>query len=85
MYLVAIGWIYVVLMMSITEETIVAGVMTFLFYGLLPVGIILYLGDSPRRRRKRKMEEEARLKPRPSAEQPASDAQEHHKSDFPPS
>jgi hypothetical protein len=85
MYLVAIGWIYVVLMMSITEETIVAGVMTILFYGLLPVGIILYLGDSPRRRLKRKMEEEARLKLRPSVEQPASDAQEHHKSDFPPS
>lgn len=60
MHLIAIGWIYVVLMMSITEVSIVAGVMTFLFYGLLPVSIILYLGGSRRRRMRRKMAEEAR-------------------------
>jgi hypothetical protein len=62
MHLVAIGWMYVVFMMSITEETIVAGVMTFLFYGLIPVAIILYLGGSRRRRIRREMEAEARLK-----------------------
>lgn len=83
MYLVAIGWIYVVLMMSITEETVVAGVMTFLFYGLLPVGIILYLGGSPRRRLKRRMEEEARLNLRPPVETPATASTESDKNGFP--
>lgn len=53
MYIVAIGWIYVVLMMSITEESAVAGIMTFLFYGVLPVSIILYLSGSRRRKRNR--------------------------------
>ena len=41
MYIVAIAWIYVVLMMSMTEQSFVAGVMTFLLYGLLPLALIL--------------------------------------------
>ena len=53
MYIVAIAWIYVVLMMSITEHSVVAGVMTFLLYGVLPLTIILYLMGSPQRRRNR--------------------------------
>ncbi|KRB70461.1 hypothetical protein [Noviherbaspirillum sp. Root189] len=57
MYIVAIAWIYVVLMMSITEHSVVAGVMTFLLYGVLPLLIILYLMDAPRRKRKRAADE----------------------------
>ncbi len=53
MYIIVIGWIYVVLMMSVAEDTVVAGVMTFLFYGVLPVSILVYLGGSRRRRRQR--------------------------------
>ncbi|HXA46075.1 MAG TPA: hypothetical protein VNW52_00490 [Burkholderiaceae bacterium] len=53
MYIVAIGWIYVVLMMSITETSIIAGVMTFVLYGILPLGVILYLLGTPERRRRR--------------------------------
>lgn len=62
MYLVAIGWIYVVFMMAITENSVVAGVATFLFYGLIPVAIILYLGGTRRRRLKKQMEEEQKLR-----------------------
>lgn len=51
MYIIAIGWIYVVLLMSFTEESIVAGLATFLFYGLLPLGVLLYLLGTPQRRR----------------------------------
>jgi biotin transporter BioY len=57
MYIVAIGWMYVVLMMSIAEDTVVAGIMTFLLYGALPVGLILYIAGSRRRRERRAMEE----------------------------
>jgi hypothetical protein len=53
MYIVAIAWIYVVLMMSITETSVVAGVMTFALYGILPLTIILYLMAGPQRRRRR--------------------------------
>ena len=52
MYIVAIGWIYVVLMMSITETSITAGVMTFVLYCMLPLGVILYLLGTPERRRR---------------------------------
>jgi predicted membrane channel-forming protein YqfA (hemolysin III family) len=51
MYIVAVGWIYVVLMMAITEHSVVGGILTFVLYGLLPIGVILYLMDAPRRRR----------------------------------
>jgi predicted lipid-binding transport protein (Tim44 family) len=50
MHIVAIGWMYVVLMMSLTEKSFVAGIMTFVFYGVVPVGIIWYLSGSGRRR-----------------------------------
>lgn len=60
MLIVAVAWIYVVVMMAITEETIVAGVLTLLLYGVLPLGIILYLMATPQRRQKREAEEKMR-------------------------
>ncbi len=54
MHIVAIGWLYVTLMMAISEDTVVAGVMTFLLYGLLPVAIILYISGSKQRKEKRR-------------------------------
>ncbi len=59
MHIAAVGWIYVTLMMAITEETVLAGIMTFFLYGVLPTLIIVYLGGSPQRRRRN---EEARLR-----------------------
>ncbi|MGH8809797.1 MAG: hypothetical protein ACREX0_18140 [Noviherbaspirillum sp.] len=53
MYIVAIAWIYVVLMMSITEQSVIAGIMTFLLYGVLPLVAILYLMGTPQRKRNR--------------------------------
>jgi ABC-type transport system involved in cytochrome bd biosynthesis fused ATPase/permease subunit len=53
MHIVAMAWIYVVLMMSVTEHSVIAGIMTFLLYGVLPLSIILYLMGTKRRRRKR--------------------------------
>lgn len=57
MYIVAIGWLYVALMMAITETSIVAGVATFLLYGLAPVSIVMYIMGTPGRRRRRKAQE----------------------------
>jgi hypothetical protein len=42
-YIIAIAWIYVVLLMSATEPSITAAVMTFIFYCLLPLSLLLYL------------------------------------------
>lgn len=57
MYIIAIAWIYVVFMMAITETTAIAGIMTFLLYGVLPVLIIVYVMGTGGRKRKRRAQE----------------------------
>lgn len=52
MWIVAIAWIYVVGLMALTEPNVVAGVMTFLGYCVLPLSILYYLAGSGRRKRK---------------------------------
>ena len=56
MYLVAIGWMYVVLMVALVEAlssngTVIGAVFTFLLWGVLPLAIVLYLLRTPARRR----------------------------------
>jgi hypothetical protein len=53
MYIVAIAWLYVALMMAITEPSLIGGVLSFLFYGLLPLALLLWLFGGPARRRAR--------------------------------
>ena len=50
-YIIAIGWLYVVFLMSITESSLTAGIMTFLFYGVLPLSLFLYLLRTPSRKK----------------------------------
>lgn len=59
MYIVAIAWLWVAFMMAIAEHSVVAGVMTFLFYGLLPATLIVYLMGTPARRRRQREAEQA--------------------------
>jgi hypothetical protein len=64
MYIVPIAWLYVALMMSVAEATnsngtVLGAVITFLLYGALPVGLILYFMGSPGRRRAIKARESA--------------------------
>lgn len=59
MYIVAIAWLYVTFMMAITESSFVAGVMTFIFYGLAPLALFLWLVGTPARRRRRARREQA--------------------------
>ena len=60
MYIVAIGWLYVTLMMAVTSKTIFAGVMTFVFYGLIPCSVLIWLMSAPMRgrARRKKLEQE---------------------------
>lgn len=44
MYIVAVGWIYVVLLMSFTETSFFSGLMTFLGYGAIPILLFLWIG-----------------------------------------
>lgn len=58
MYLVAIAWMYVVLMMAVAEATspigtVLGAIMTFVLYGALPLSIVLYIMGTPLRRKAR--------------------------------
>lgn len=66
MYLVAIAWIYVVLMMAIAEATasngtVLGAVVTFFLYGVLPTVILLYIMGTPMRRKALRSKEHAEL------------------------
>jgi len=52
-YIIAIAWGYVVLMMAITETSLIAGLLTFLTYGAAPLALFLWLFGTPQRRRSR--------------------------------
>ena len=61
MYLIAIGWLYVTLLMALTEGSVVAGVLSFVFYGLAPTALLMWLlGTTARRRRRAQREAAAR-------------------------
>ncbi len=62
MVLIAIAWIYVVLMVALVEATSARGtllgaLMTVLLWGVLPLGIVGYLVLSPARKRARRAAE----------------------------
>lgn len=64
MYLVAIGWLYVALMMAVAEATnttgsVLGAIVTFVLYGIVPTALVMYLLGAPARRRARKAREEA--------------------------
>lgn len=54
MYIVAIGWLYVTVLVAMNEPTFFSGLISFLFYGLLPSGLLLWFsGTRVRRERAR--------------------------------
>lgn len=53
---VAIGWLYVVLMMAVAEAnnstgTLLGALVTFVLYGALPVALVLYVLMTPARKK----------------------------------
>jgi biotin transporter BioY len=58
MYIIVIAWLYVTVLMAATEKTITAGLLTFIFYGLLPCALLLWLlGVKHRRYKQTKLPE----------------------------
>lgn len=64
MYIIAIAWLYVVILMAVTEKSLAAGLLTFTFYGLLPCALLLWLLGTKHRRH---------YKPRDSLDEDVSD------------
>lgn len=66
MWIVAIAWMYVTLMMALAEATSPQGtalgaVITFVFYGLAPLALVMYLLGAPARRKALRAAEAAEL------------------------
>ena len=64
MYIAAIAWIYVTLMMSVAEAnntngTLLGAIVTFILYGILPTALLVYLMGTPQRNKARKAREAA--------------------------
>lgn len=64
MYIVPIAWLYVVVMMSMAEATsptgsVLGASITFVLYGLLPIGLVMYLMGTPGRKRALRAKEAA--------------------------
>lgn len=59
MHIVALAWIFVVLLMALAEAvssrgSVLGALITLVLYGLLPLAIVLYLMATPMRRRARR-------------------------------
>lgn len=79
-YLVVIGWLYVVLMMAVAEAmnatgSVLGAIVTFFLYGLLPVALVVYLMRTPQRRKALKAQEAAEDQARRAAQASAETAQ----------
>lgn len=60
MYIIAIAWVFVVVLMAAAEAmstSVVGGIMTFLLYCALPLGLFLYIFGTPQRRRNQRMDD----------------------------
>jgi hypothetical protein len=66
MHIIVIAWLYVTVLMALTETSVVAGVLSLVFYGLLPVALLLWLFGGPARRRR------AARRPEPANPGPAA-------------
>ncbi len=56
MYIIAIGWAYVILMVAATSSSLLKGLAILLFLGVAPLILFIYIADAPRRRLRRARE-----------------------------
>lgn len=64
MWIVAIAWMFVVLLMTVAEAvspvgSVLGAIVTFFLYGVGPLALVMYLLGTPMRRRARRAKEAA--------------------------
>lgn len=55
--IILIGWLYVTILMAVTETSVVAGILTFSLYGGIPCALMLYFSTSKIRRQRARHKE----------------------------
>jgi len=78
--LIAIGWLYVALMMAVAEATsplgsLIGALMTFLLYGAGPVALTLYILGTPARKKLRRLRASQQPAPTPGSAPPDAGSQ----------
>lgn len=66
--IIVIGWLYVTILIAANEPTVVTGIISFLFYGALPCGLLLYFAGSKVRRERQRFREAQAEKSRQDGE-----------------
>ena len=57
MYIVAIAWLYVVILMAVMQPTFPAAIGTLFAFGLMPLALFVWIVGAPQRRRARRARE----------------------------
>lgn len=62
--LIALAWLFVALLMAAAEATapqgsVLGALVTFVLYGLIPVGILVYILSTPMRRQLKRLREQS--------------------------
>lgn len=78
-YLIALGWLYVALLMALAEAFspvggVLGALITFVLYGMLPVSLLLYILGTPARKRALKARDAASAGQPDAGGQTAADA-----------
>jgi Na+-transporting methylmalonyl-CoA/oxaloacetate decarboxylase gamma subunit len=81
MYIIPLAWIYVALMASVAEAmspngTVLGAVFTLIFYGLIPVALIVYFMGTPARKRALRAQEKRAIEEAQARAKQAADPQE---------
>lgn len=51
MYIIAVAWLYVALLAAAADTSVIGGVLTFVFWGVAPLALFLWLVGTPARHR----------------------------------
>ena len=62
MWIVAVAWMYVVVLMAATESSVLGGLLTVLFFGVLPLSLLSYFFGAKGRRARHKQRVEKMLR-----------------------
>lgn len=61
MYIVAIAWLYIIALLSLTRSTVTGGILTAIFFGLLPLALCVCLLNMSARNKKARLHDDQNI------------------------
>ncbi len=55
MYIVAIAWLFTASLIAISQASLIAGLLSFFFWGIVPLSLLLWLIGTPARMRRKQL------------------------------